>query len=138
MSEYRQVTKDKSPVKTANQQESVSNSHVKQVTKSVRSNNVGNVKMGLGYNVEPQSRFTSPKADRPRSTSPKTRNFESQSHRFSTPRRKRTPLRFHTPQRTVNRFSSVSSHENYRDNRVSHQGRIIGMVKVQIIPINLG
>ena len=52
---------------------------------------------GLGYNVKPQSRFTSPKNDRPRSTSPKMRNFESQSHHFSTPQRNRTPQRFHTP-----------------------------------------
>ena len=123
MSQNRQVTRDKSPVKIEKQQESAINSHAKQMTKSFRSNNVGNAKMGLGYNIKPQSRFTSPKTDRPRNTSPKTINFESQSNRFSTPQRNRTPQRFQTPQKTLNRFSSVSNHENYRDSRVSHQGR---------------
>ena len=97
VTQYRPVTKDKSPVKTANQQGSSSSSHEKPVTKSLGSNNVGNAKTGLGYNAKPQSRFISPKADRPRSTSPKKRNFESQSHRFSTPQRNRTPQRFNTP-----------------------------------------
>ena len=91
--------------------------------KSERSNNVGNVKLGLGYNVKPQSRFTIPKTDRPKSSSPKKRRFESQSHHSSTPQRQRTPQRFQTPQRTVNCFSNVLSHENYRESHVSHQSR---------------
>ena len=104
--------------------------------KSERSNNVGNVKLGLGYNVKPQSRFTSPKTDRPKSSSPKKRRFESQSHHSSTPQKQRTPQRFQTPQRTINRFPNVSKNENYCESRVSHQGRTIGWVKLRIVPIN--
>ena len=93
VSEHRLVTKDKSP----NKQDNSSNSQVKQISKSLKSNIIGNDKLGLGYNKKPQSRFTSPKTDRPKSNSPKKRNFESQSHHFSTPQRNRTPQRFHNP-----------------------------------------
>ena len=97
-----------SPGKTVVQPGSSSNSQVKPVIKSERSNNSGNVKLGLGYNVKPQSRFSSPKIDRPKSISPNKIRFESQSHHSSTPQRQRTPQRFQTPQRTGNRFPNVS------------------------------
>ena len=52
VTQYRQITREKSPVKTDNQQGTSSNSHTKQQTKSFRSNVVNGEKAGLGYNVK--------------------------------------------------------------------------------------
>ena len=87
----------------------------------------------MGYNIKPQSRFSSPKADRPKSTSPNKRRIVSQPHQTNTSRFQMTPQRFHTPQRNVNCSSSVC-HENYREKRVSHQERTIGRVNLRIVP----
>ena len=106
------------------------------MTKSFRSNNVGNVKMGLGYNIKTQPRFPSPKNDRPRSTSPKTRNFESQSHRFLL-LREIGHLNDFTPHKGHLIVFQMCQIMRITVTLVSHiKAGIIGIYIIQIIPIN--
>ena len=52
VTQYRQITREKSPVKSDNQQETSRDSLTKQQSKSFGSNVLKGEKAGLGYNVK--------------------------------------------------------------------------------------